>query len=170
MAPHTDGPGLGWVLSVSIGHSAIFTFEESSSEEEVEEEEYNNNKGRVPMTNSNNNNYTTRQLKNRVRLDSGDILLFDGEKVTHAIDEILLSEEDTSRTNPGSYSSSSSQESTAPCPVFWKQRSLHHHHHSSDYNTSNTTTAVEIQEEEKADVLFSFRRLNIQFRETVVLS
>jgi len=61
---HQDG-AVGWVLSVSIGSSAIFAFSKSISGPNV------------------------MQDKQQVRLDSGDVVLFNGQVLFHAIEKLI---------------------------------------------------------------------------------
>jgi len=57
---HVDG-ALGWVLSVSIGNSVLFTISDSQ-----------NSKDKIT-----------------IQLDSGDVILFNGGKIWHAVDKVI---------------------------------------------------------------------------------
>jgi len=58
LASHVDGP-LGWVLSVSIGDSALFFYSLENGKERTE-----------------------------IKIDSGDVVIFNGQKLFHGIDKI----------------------------------------------------------------------------------
>jgi len=59
LASHQDG-SLGWVLSVSIGNSCVFSFSQEKDKD-----------------------------VQTIQLDSGDVVLFNGQQVFHAVDKII---------------------------------------------------------------------------------
>ena len=80
MNNHIDGP-LGWVLSVSIGNTAIFEYQVLQQEREKEAEKEERDEGTKGEAKSEG-------AMKSLELESGDVVLFQGAKMFHGVKDI----------------------------------------------------------------------------------
>jgi len=80
MNNHIDGP-LGWVLSVSIGNTAIFDYQVLQQEREKEAEKEERDEGTKGEAKSEG-------AMKSLELESGDVVLFQGAKMFHGVKDI----------------------------------------------------------------------------------